>query len=396
MFHKNSVKNQFGFYECGDFQTYSKLEVIEHANDSGKTPTWNFNKDIYSSWNWLVEPDEDLWELYRQRAQQIRDKYDHVVVMFSGGADSSNVLDVFLRNGIKVDELASYHQLGGSNSTDNYMDSEIFKVAYPRITALLKDHPDIKYRMIDWSQLVLDLLQEPAEIENFVYTQNKFLTPSNICRSYLRDHVEEWRNIIESGRSLCLVWGANKPSLRVNADSKTCYAYHDSNDFLVPVGVQNQNRSDYHDELFYNPGNTPVIACKQAHLIRNACRENPEHMMISRAWYEDHKQDMSRQKWLNSINGNIMVNGEKYFLDREAVHEVVYPYWNTETYTEGKPSSWIRNPRDSWLFEQENPGVMEIQQRIQTAYENLGDQWLKDPGDWLKGLPGWYNDYPIE
>lgn len=395
MFHKNSEKNQFGFYECGGLSTYSKLEAIEHANRTEQHASWNFNRENYRSWAWQQEPKEDLWDLYRMRAQEIRDRHDYIILMFSGGADSSNVLDVFLQSGIQLDELASYHQLNGSGSQNNYMDSEVFKVAYPRCRSVIEKHSNIRHRMIDWSSLVLDLLGKPEEIDRFVYTQNKFLTPSNICKPYLRESVPEWRDLIRSGARLALIWGANKPSLRVNHRGQTCYAYHDSNDFLVPVAVQNDNRPDYHDELFYNPVDTPIIACKQAHMIYRACQERPDNMMISQAWYHEHGHSIPRQQWLNSINGNVMIDQQKHYLKREAVHSVIYPHWDTETYTEGKPSSWIRNPRDNWLFEHNHPGALEIQNRIKRVYEGIGAKWLKDPKDWLQGLSGWYNEYSI-
>jgi hypothetical protein len=175
MFHHDSIKNKYGFYQCGDFYTYSKLEAIEKSNATDNSPLWNFNQEVYSQWDWKQNPKTDLWTLYTQRAKQIREQYDYVVLMFSGGADSSNVVDVFLKNNIAVDELCSYHQLAGSKSIDNYMDSEIFKVAYPRTQAILKSHPAIKHRMIDWSHLVQNLLNDPEEIKNFVYTQKKEL-----------------------------------------------------------------------------------------------------------------------------------------------------------------------------------------------------------------------------
>ena len=395
MFHKDSIKNQFGFYECDDFQTYSKLEVIEYANCSNKTPVWNFNQDIYSSWDWLTEPTEDLWELYRQRAQQIRDRYDYVVVMFSGGADSSNVLDVFLRNGIKVDELASYHQLGGSKSSDNYMDSEVFKVAYPRAQKVIEEHPEIKCRMIDWSSLVQELLNDPKEITEFPYKQNKFLTPSNMCRHYLRNYVDDWRNIIASGKKLCLVWGANKPSMKTDSSGKNYYVYHDSNDFLVPVQTQNENNIGYYDELFYNPGDTPIIACKQSHLIKNAAISNPS-MLVDDNWYDNNKDKVTYHQWLNMTNGNLTINGTKYRLDRESVHEIVYPYWDTKTYSDGKPSSWIKNPRDNWLFNSGSTQITQLEESIKSAFNRVGTKWWKNPNDYTQGIPSFTNVYNID
>jgi asparagine synthetase B (glutamine-hydrolysing) len=100
-------QDKFGFYQVGDFRTYSKFEAIEQHTKTNKKLQWNFNDTIYRSYKWDQEPKESLSELYRQRAQQIREQYDYVVLWFSGGADSTNILNAFIDNNIKLDEVAS-------------------------------------------------------------------------------------------------------------------------------------------------------------------------------------------------------------------------------------------------------------------------------------------------
>ena len=88
--------DKFGYYKVGDFKTYSKIEAIEISNKL-KTPSqWYFNENVYSKINWLEEPSVDLWELYKQRARQIRENYDYVVLWYSGGSDSHNMLNAWI------------------------------------------------------------------------------------------------------------------------------------------------------------------------------------------------------------------------------------------------------------------------------------------------------------
>lgn len=54
--------------------------------------------------NW-TEPTETFKELCKQRAQQIRDSYDYIILSFSGGSDSTTVLNTFLENNIYIDEI---------------------------------------------------------------------------------------------------------------------------------------------------------------------------------------------------------------------------------------------------------------------------------------------------
>ena len=43
-------------------------------------------------------PNLSILDLYRIRAQEIRDSYDYLVLNLSGGPDSMNILNVFVKN----------------------------------------------------------------------------------------------------------------------------------------------------------------------------------------------------------------------------------------------------------------------------------------------------------
>lgn len=57
--------------------------------------------------DWSKEPAETFKELCKQRAQQIRDTNDYVILYFSGGSDSTTVLNAFVDNGIFIDEVVT-------------------------------------------------------------------------------------------------------------------------------------------------------------------------------------------------------------------------------------------------------------------------------------------------
>ena len=59
----------------------------------------------FDSIDWTKEPVESLKELRKQRAQQLRDTYSYLVLYYGGGSDSSTVLNSFLDNNIKLDEI---------------------------------------------------------------------------------------------------------------------------------------------------------------------------------------------------------------------------------------------------------------------------------------------------
>ena len=79
--------DKFGYYSAGNQTSFSKLEALEWARRNNTRLAWHFNDDIYNAIDWMIEPPGDLWEMYKQRARQIREAYDYVVLWYSGGSD---------------------------------------------------------------------------------------------------------------------------------------------------------------------------------------------------------------------------------------------------------------------------------------------------------------------
>ena len=64
-----------------------------------------YHDAVFDKANWKVEPTKTLDQLYAERARQIRDEYENVIVCYSGGNDSSNILETFYYNNIHIDEI---------------------------------------------------------------------------------------------------------------------------------------------------------------------------------------------------------------------------------------------------------------------------------------------------
>ena len=97
--------DKLGFYMLGGKKFYTKPEALVEATKTGIFPEWNFNRNVFDSYNWSVEPNIDIKELYRLRALQLREKYDYLILAYSGGADSHNILLSFMRQNIHIDEI---------------------------------------------------------------------------------------------------------------------------------------------------------------------------------------------------------------------------------------------------------------------------------------------------
>lgn len=106
------------FYKIDDTQTSvftTQNSVVAWEQILSKTQSrtlagyrvW-FNEDVYDTVDWTTPPIKTIAELEEDHARYLRNKYEYVRVMFSGGSDSSSIVAAFLRVGLKIDEIATY------------------------------------------------------------------------------------------------------------------------------------------------------------------------------------------------------------------------------------------------------------------------------------------------
>ena len=64
-----------GYWEVDNHYFFSKVECLRYASRiKNYDVTFHYHDEFYNSLQWHTEPSESLEELYRIRAQQLRDK----------------------------------------------------------------------------------------------------------------------------------------------------------------------------------------------------------------------------------------------------------------------------------------------------------------------------------
>ena len=145
-------KNVNGYYRVGQKFFYKKFNAaIESANTNQKL-IWDFHRNAFEPAIKNSNTNLNLLELYKQRAQQLRDTYDYIIVAYSGGSDSDNMVQAFLRNNIKLDEIwsdfpkslieASNYVLTNSRDPSN-MAAEMYTVVIPELAKINQQHPNL-------------------------------------------------------------------------------------------------------------------------------------------------------------------------------------------------------------------------------------------------------------
>jgi hypothetical protein len=147
-----------GYYQVGNRVFNYRVRALQEATRTKQSVQWVFNNDVFSAMDWRTPLNVSLNEIYRIRAQQLRQKYDYLVLYFSGGADSTVVLQSFVNNNIKLDEIVvgwPVSQTQGTytpNNTDTQARNMLSEWDYsikPKLDWIAKHHPEIRITVCD-------------------------------------------------------------------------------------------------------------------------------------------------------------------------------------------------------------------------------------------------------
>ena len=316
----------------GQEKIHHKPIALMRATETNQFPTWHFNRPEMDRLDWSKEPQTPLQELYRIRAQQIRDQYDYIRLEFSGGADSTVVLYSFLNNGIHLDEIVTrWPRKAGEKFVPpdpyNYKPenslSEWEYAAKPLLQWVSKVSPNTKITFHDYSD---DMLTGEHD-ESWIYSVKDWLLPSYQFKTSIHILDEHKRNL-ERGKRVCVLWGVDKPKICIK-DGKWYVYYMDTqaNNCSSDIGSYTNATNEY---FFWSP-ELPEIVCKQAHIIRT--------------WFE-----MPGNRGLQHL-----LRWPNYSLNHRATYEsiikpLIFPEYDPTTFQCSKPPSSFYNEMDAWFY----------------------------------------------
>ena len=341
------ISHNGGFYKVGDEIFASKIEAIYKANQTKKDISWNFHNDVFNSIDWTTEPEETLDSFYKTRALQIRNKYDYLVLFCSGGADSTNMLYSFLKNGIHVDEVVAGAPISGLNRwQDNLSDksaentiSETRLTQLPLMKEISEKWPAVKITIHDY---FIDMLN--FKEDEWLWKSDDYIHPTFAARYKLdRDEYNHLKKIADSGKSIGFVYGLDKPFIiedngmyfSVIRDQIVCNAF---NALEHPMSYV---------EMFYYTPNLPLMMVKQAHCVAKFI-SMPHNFYI----YDNILFDSKRV-----IGGDPTKTGDLRDYSKTAhsgIYErgivpLIYPSLDKQVFQANKPRSVFFGEHDSWF-----------------------------------------------
>lgn len=268
-----------GLYQVDGKTFDDKIQAILEANKTKSNISWEFHRDLFESLDWTVEPELSLSDCYALRAQQIRDSFDYVVVMCSGGADSTNVVDSFLNNDIFIDEAIASAPLSGLSSwefNDTDIDgsnfaSEVKFAQLPFMEKIRARSSKTKLTLNDYFPLLIG-----AKPDTWVYKVTDALHPTAIGH-YNLELLTDLKKLAETGKTIAIVFGYEKPYL-MKKDGALHYVLFDVSLNLMQYPFANFYEN-VHVVPFYIPSNFPQFIIKQSHeLAKWICKKENKHI----------------------------------------------------------------------------------------------------------------------
>ena len=324
----------------GDKAFKNKNTALAYCKNKGtKHIKYCLSDDVFDNQNWQHEPDISLKDLYKIRAQQIRDSYDYVVLTYSGGSDSSNILHSFVENNIMPDEVISYMCVGKDFTTSNIrLNIEIEKnKAYIREYALSKGIP---FNVMDISGYY-----------DYLFDQPDWMFRMHNNRAYINARAytnldNRFKRLTDSGKKCCVVHGLEKPNVIYENDG--FYAYFLDNPLMQYTNnlVYDKDYNGLYNERFYVTEDLPELTIKQSHVVANYLA----------------------QKSIASIAKRFTNNHEGGY--NEMVIDLLYAHSfdRTKAFTLGK-NPYIWGYRDDWVLNLPNGELRK--QYIENAYNYL-------------------------
>lgn len=326
---------KYGYYTCGNKIFTSKVDACIFATVA-KTPLeWHFLDSAYDKFNWQQEPEESLDALYTRRARELREQYDYVILSYSGGSDSNNILESFIRNGIHLDEIVVNHLSKATDSTTLLDKSATsgwnihaeFKLQIlPRLQYIHDNAPTTRVTVMDMSDYVVKSFDTLFDDERWMLHRSEDISMAHPLRfNYLESgHIKK---LFDEGKRVCVISGVDKPRSHI-ADNKFYVGLSDRPTNIATMREFNDIYTNVEVEFFYWAESTAPLICKQGHIMKRILENSS--VELQNVWK---RNDFA--SWL---------------IKEPIIRDMIYSStWDPSWFQAAKPNSWWTPDFEKWI-----------------------------------------------
>ena len=336
------MNEALGYYVVNGQKIESKIQALILATQTKSKVAWVFNKTTFEDFNWSREPVETLDQLYGQRARQLREKYDYLVLCYSGGSDSNNILEAFIREGLKIDEIVTNFiveatksissQKINSTKAENH-NAEWDLLAKRRMQYIHTNMPGVKISNIDMSQPILDHFRDHQD-GSWILKCKEWANPMSTAR-YNIIYDDALRKRFDATKSVGVVLGVDKPQVVIR-DSRVYLYFVDTTTNITPITEHIKSYDNSTVEFFYWSPDSAKMLSKQAHVMLKYLNVNKQAQKI---WdWTVNRSDHPLYKQARNIKEGILRN-------------VIYTTWNPAWFQAEKGTVGWTNVNDQWFFD---------------------------------------------
>lgn len=378
------MNKKLGFYTVGNTEFESKIQACLHGNKTKQNVKWNFNNDVFLKYHWHIEPSLTLDQLYDKRARELREKYDYIIISYSGGSDSHNIVQSFIRQKLHIDEiLVNTMSEGNSNfmpitpenkSAHNAAASEHILQTIPRLKEIYNQIPETKITVVDLTKFLFSFFESYGDA-SWVETKREGLNPLNVTRyNYL--YFSDVRKKFDKDKKIAIILGVEKPRTYINSQTNKFYIrFSDRPANVASVGDFIHEYPNATVEYFYWSPDAVDIICKQAHTIKK--------------WLEFNSQ--YRDFWL----GNKLTKEVFRLVHERLLRSIIYTTWDRNWYQADKSTKEWYSEFDSWFITGHSGSRSHAIWLEGIKYVSQHASNFTNKSDMVDGLVSFHHDYLI-
>lgn len=322
-----------GFWKVGDKKFINKYQALLESKKEKLSVDYVFFDHVWQNFDRSELGKKSLNDLYLERALQLRQSYDYLILYFSGGADSHNVLRTFLDNNIILDEVCVkwcssifnsnvkiYNPNFENTSAYNYL-SEWDYAIKPVLEEISNRFPKIKIQIVDWFENKELIGSE--EIFNTVNHWHDVEVPSLAIWS------PSEKILIEKGKTVGSIYGIDKPVVYHHQENY----YMVFSDAAITMGTPN-NINVYGTEYFYYSPKMPLLAFEMANVVAKKFQTDQK--------LKDFLIDSNKR------NNSYFLQTAHQF-QQKYLRGILYDNW-TDRFQTFKPTMPNRSDKHSWIY----------------------------------------------